>query len=527
MAEFDYVIVGGGSSGCALAGRLAKSGEHSIAVLEAGRRQWPKITAIPAALLKTVGNKRYDWMYLSEPDPSRKGRIEPWHRGMGPGGSGLINGMIFVRGAPGDFDNWERLGATGWGYKDVLPYFKRFEHSEIENDQYRGGLGPQSISKLRFVHPSTELFIRAAEASGIPYTPDYNGGRQDGVSYTQAIQKRGRRHSPYDAFLAPAIRSGAVHLIEEALAHRVVFEGKNAVGVEYVVNGVVQTIRARKLVVLSGGSINTPKLLMQSGIGHGPDLQAAGITPLVENPEVGKNLIEHPGLFLRAAVNIPTLNQVATPLGNALAMAQWFRGKGPATTTTAQALAFHRTQPGLETPDVQIHFTAFGFTGPVETDPKQRLITVAPSVNHPKSRGEIRLRGPDATTSPLILPRLLEDPEDLATLRRGVRLCGQILNAPPLSQHITSIVDAAPFNAPDDELDEILRETVGPLYHPVGTCRMGSDDNAVLTPTLRVRGVTGLAVADASIMPDHISGNTHAAALMIGEQAADLFRSHS
>jgi choline dehydrogenase len=524
MVEYDYIIVGGGSSGCALAGRLAQNGERSIAVLEAGNRRWPSITAIPAALLHTVGNKRYDWMYLSEPDPSRQDRIELWPRGLGPGGSGLINGMIFVRGAPGDFDRWESLGAKGWGYKDVLPYFRRLEHSEIESDQHRGGFGPQSISKLRYVHPSTELFIRAAEAVGIPFTPDYNGPRQDGVSYTQAAQEGGRRHSPFDAFLAPALRSGAAQLIEGAHVARVLFEGKKAVGVEYRSNGATHVIRARKLVVLSGGSINTPKLLMQSGIGEAGQLKAAGITPLFDSPEVGKNLMEHAGVFLRAAIDIPTLNQESTPIRKALALAKWLGGRGPATTTTAQALAFHRTLPGLDAPDVQIHFTAFGFTGPLETDPAQRLISVAPSVNHPRSRGEIRLRGNDPLAAPLILPRMLEDPEDLATLRRGVRLCGKILSAPPLAKHVTQIIDAAPFNAPDDELDDILRASAAPLFHPVGTCRMGSDDKAVLTPDLLVRGVSGLAVADASIMPRHISGNTHAAALMIGEKAADLFR---
>jgi choline dehydrogenase len=524
MSEYDYVIVGGGSSGCALAGRLAQQGERSIAVLEAGKRRWPKITAIPAALLATVGTPRYDWMYLSEPDPSRKDRIELWPRGLGPGGSGLINGMIFVRGAPADFDRWESQGAQGWSYADVLPYFRRLETSEIGDDQHRGALGPQSISKLRFVHPSTELFIKAADAAGVPFIPDYNGPHQDGVSYTQAAQRKGRRHNPFDAFLAPAIRSGAVDLIEGAHAQKALFEGHRAVGVQYLSDGVVRTVRARKLVVLSGGAINSPKLLMQSGIGDGVKLQAAGVTPFVDSPEVGANLMEHAGVFLRAAIDIPTLNQASTPLRKAWALAQWLAGRGPATTTTAQAVAFHRTVPGLDSADVQIHFTAFGFTGPLQTDPGQRLISVAPSVNHPRSRGEVRLRGPDPMTAPLILPRLLEDVEDLATLRRGVRLCGRILASEPLAQHVTEIVDAAAFNASDADLDDLLRETAAPLFHPVGTCRMGSDARSVLTPALRVRGVDGLAVADASVMPSHISGNTHAAALMIGEKAADLFR---
>lgn len=525
--EHDWVIVGAGSSGCALAGRLAASGERSIAVLEAGKRHWPRITAVPAALLSTVGNPRYDWLYMSEPDPTREGRTELWPRGLGPGGSGLINGMIFVRGAPADYDAWRDLGAIDWGYADVLPYFRRLESSEVGDESDRGRHGPQPISKLRYVHPATDLFIRAAQATGIPFTPDYNGPRQDGVSHVQATQQGGRRRSPFDSFLKSAIRGRSVRLIEAARAQRLVFEGTRAVGVEYEQGGITHVIRARKLVVLSGGTINTPQLLMLSGIGPASDLEAVGVTPLVNIPDVGANLMEHVGVMLRAQVDLRTLNQESTALRKALSIVKWLAGKGPATTPTAQAVAFQRTQPGLTAPDVEIHFSAFGFTGPLQTDPRQQLISIAPSVNHPHSRGQIRLRSKDPAAAPMILPRLLQSTEDLATLRRGVRLCMKIFAAQPLAPHVVRVLDAALLDSGDAALDEFLRANTGPIYHPVGTCRMGSDSRSVVTPDLRVRGVQGLAIADASIMPRHISGNTHAATLMIGEKAADLFRTPS
>jgi len=524
VEEFDFVIVGAGSSGCALAGRLAEDGRHSVAVIEAGRERRPKLTAIPAALVHTIGNPRYDWQYLSEPDPTRDGRIEPWPRGLGPGGSGLINGMIFVRGAPQDFDAWRDMGATGWGYRDVLPYFRRFETSEIAGEQSRGALGPQAIGALRYVHPVTRMFIESAVAAGIPFTPDYNGDAQEGVGFTQATQRNGRRHSPFDAFLEPAVRRGLVKLIQEARVLRVVMDGATATGVEYERDGVVRTVRARRQVVLSGGAINTPQILMLSGIGDPAALQAAGIHPLVDNAEVGANLMEHPGIFMRAEVDVPTLNQQATTLGKALAVLQWLAGRGPATTPTAQALAFLRSIDGMAEPDIQIHFTAFGFTGPGQTSPAERLISIVPSVNHPESRGSITLASPDPRAAPRIFPRLLEAEADIATLRRGLRICTEILAAGPLGRHVRRIVDNPPLEDGEEAERAFIRATALPLFHPVGTCRMGSDARAVVGPDLSVRGVERLAVADVSIMPRHISGNTHASALMIGERAADLLR---
>jgi choline dehydrogenase len=429
-----------------------------------------------------------------------------------------------VRGAPADYDAWRDAGATGWSYQDVLPYFRRYETSTFPNSDARGKSGPQFISPLSYVHPTTDMFIESAVAAGVPFTKDYNDREQDGVGYVQSTQRNGRRHSPFDAFLQPALRQGRVELLQEARVQRVLFEGRRATGVEYLQGGVLRRISARKLVVLCGGTINTPQLLMLSGIGPAAQLQANGITPLVDAPEVGANLMEHAGTWMRAELDVPTLNQHATSVGKAMAVMKWLGGTGPATTPTAQAVGFVRTEPGLAGPDVQLHFAAFGFTGPGETDPGQRLIMVVPSVNHPESRGAIQLASGDPMAAPRILPRLLESPKDLATMRRGVRLCARILSSGPFKQHVLRLMEPPPLTGTDDELDEYIRMGAGPLYHPVGTCRMGSDANAVVTPDLKVQGVEGLAVADASIMPRHISGNTHACTLMIGEKAADLFR---
>ncbi|MDH7637644.1 GMC family oxidoreductase [Sphingomonas oryzagri] len=519
--EFDYVIVGAGSSGSALAAALARSSQATIAVIEAGVRRWPKITAIPAALLTTIGHHKYDWRYVSEPDPTRFGRTEAWPRGLGPGGSGLINGMIFVRGAPDDYDQWSQLGADGWAYRDVLPHFRRFESTDIGSEQSRGGLGPQTISALRYVHPMTTTFIEGAVTAGLEFNPDYNGSRQDGVSYVQATQSGGRRHSPYDAYLAPAIKSGRIRLIEGAHVKHVLFEGRTATGVLLEQGGGERTIRARRLVVLSAGSLNTPKLLMLSGIGKAATLKAHGITPLVESPEVGANLMEHAGIWLRAEVDRPTFNQEGRSVRRMVNVVRALMGQGPGTSPTAQAVGFVRTKAGLAAPDVQIHFTAFGREALDPKLPDRRLISVVPSVNHPLSRGEVTLASGDYRDAPLIHPRLFAEQEDVETLKRGLAKCLEILGSEPLASHVVRIENPPPED-PED-LDRHIRESAGPIYHPVGTCRMGSDEQAVLTPALHVRGTQRLAVCDASIMPRHVSGNTHAASMMIGDRAADLF----
>jgi choline dehydrogenase len=522
--DFDFVVVGAGAAGCAVAGRLASRPGVRVAVIEAGRAGRLRVEAIPAATIHTNGHPFYDWRLESQPDPSRLDRSEAWPRGLGPGGSTRINGMIYVRGAPRDFDAWRDLGARGWGYQDVLPYFRRIETSPFEESQVRGSTGPLRVSKLPYVHELTPRFIAAAGEAGLPFNPDINGESQDGVGYVQSTAKTGRRYDAFTAFLKPAIASGAATLLQGARARRVVFDGRRATGVEFEQDGVIRVIHARQGVILSGGAIHSPQLLMLSGVGPAAELRALGIEVVVDAPQVGQNLMEHVGIWMGVKVSVPTLNQQANLAGMAGALLQWLGGKGPAAAPTAQAVGFARTQPGLDSPDVQIHLTPFGHVG---RGPERKLapfpmISVVASVNHPRSKGWITLASADPTAAPLIFPRLLEDPDDLETLRRGVALCERIVGAPALRGAVEARIGWPDLAAEPAEADRQIRDLATPIYHPVGTCRMGSDAGSVIDPDLKVRGVEGLYVADASIMPRHISGNTQAAAMMIGDKAADL-----
>ncbi|MBO9694730.1 MAG: GMC family oxidoreductase N-terminal domain-containing protein [Sphingopyxis sp.] len=522
--DFDFVVVGAGASGCAVAGRLAAIPGARVAVLEAGRAGRLRIEAIPAATIYTNGHPFYDWKLVSQPDPSRLDRTEDWPRGRGPGGSTRINGMIYVRGAPGDFDAWRDLGAEGWSYRDVLPYFRRIETSADGESQVRGASGPLSVSPLPFIHDLTPRFIAAAGEAGLPFNPDINGECQDGIGYVQASARNGRRHDSFTAFLKPAIARGAAKILDGARARRVIFGNGRATGVEFEQDGMIRMARARRGVILSGGAIHTPQLLMLSGIGPAARLRELGIAVVADAPEVGCNLMEHAGIWMGLKVNVPTLNQQVNLPGMARAMFRWLAGKGPAANPTAQAVGFARTTAGLQSPDIQLHLTPFGHIGR-GSDRKLApfpMVSVVASVNHPRSKGRIDLASDDPADAPLIFPRLLDAPEDMATLRRGIELCGRIVDAPAFRDFVEERIGWPDLNAGDAEAEQQIRSLAGPIYHPVGTCRMGSDPASVVDPGLRVRGVEGLFVADTSIMPRHISGNTQAVAMMIGDRAADL-----
>ncbi|HWK63671.1 MAG TPA: GMC family oxidoreductase N-terminal domain-containing protein [Rhizobiaceae bacterium] len=523
--EFDYIVVGSGSAGSPLVARLVEKGA-SVLLLEAGKREKIHLTRVPAALMHTIGNKRYDWNYVTEPDPSRNGLQESWPRGRVPGGSSAINGMIFIRGAAADYDAWEAMGNTGWGWNSVLPYFRKMETADDDKDNaYRGGMGPLRVSALRWKHPISAKFIDSFVNAGVPLNPDLNGRSHEGVAWNQGSTRGGVRHSAFDAFVLPRLKDSKLTFMDDALVERVVMDGKRARGVDII--RASQRIRAsaRRGVVLSAGSINSPQILMLSGIGDPDELKRHGIEVRVASPEVGRNLMEHPGLYVRAEMDVETGNAYASPLGRVRAFAEWAMSRnGVLSVPTAQVLAFLKSTHDQEAPDLQFHLFPFGYfsnNGRLHV-PTRNLVTILANVNYPKSKGHLELRSSDPHTPVAIYPRLLDHRDDLECVLRGLDWIRLLASTPPFGNHVRELIDVPPLAAGRAADEQYVRKATVPFLHPVGTCRMGADDRAVIAPDLRVRGVEGLWVADTSIFPRHIAGNTNATAIMIGERAADL-----
>ncbi|MDW6021117.1 GMC family oxidoreductase N-terminal domain-containing protein [Mesorhizobium sp. BAC0120] len=523
--EFDYIVVGSGSAGSPLAARLVERGA-SVLLLEAGKREKLHLTRVPAALMHTIGNKRYDWNYVTEPDPTRNGLQESWPRGRVPGGSSAINGMIFIRGAAADYDAWEAMGNKGWGWNSVLPYFRKMETADEDKDNaFRGGMGPLRVSALRWKHPISAKFIDSFVNAGVPLNPDLNGRSHEGVAWNQGSTRGGVRHSAFDAFVLPRLKDSKLTFMDDALVERIVLDGKRARGVDVVRGGQRIRATARRGVVLSAGSINSPQILMISGIGDPAELKRHGIEVRVASPDVGRNLMEHPGLYVRAEMDIKTGNAYASPLGRVRAFAEWaLSRKGVLSVPTAQVLAFLRSTQDQEVPDLQFHLFPFGYfsnDGRLQV-PTRNLVTILANVNYPKSTGHLELRSSDPRTPVAIYPRLLDHADDLECVLRGLDWIRRLASTPPFGSHVRELLDVPPQAAGRSADEEYVRKATVPFLHPVGTCRMGVDDRAVVAPDLRVRGVEGLWVADASIFPRHIAGNTNATAIMIGERAADL-----
>lgn len=523
--DFDYIVIGSGSAGSPLTARLLDKG-MKVLLIEAGKRERIPITRLPAALIHTVGNPRYDWCYKTEPDPTRNGLVEAWPRGKVPGGSSAINGMIFIRGAKQDYDAWEALGNPGWGWKDVLPYFRRMETADNDKDNgVRGGMGPQRVSALRWKHPVSETFLKSFVAAGATFNADMNGVSHEGVAWNQGSTKNGIRASAFDSFVLPKLKDARLRFIDDTVVERVTIKDGRATGVEALQSGKKVGFTARRGVVLCAGSINSPQLLMLSGIGDPAELKKHGITPLVDSPEVGKNLLEHPGLYALAEMKVPTANRMARPLRGALAFGEWlFRRRGVMSVPTAQLIAFIRSRPELEYTDLQFHLFPFGLaqTKTKLEVPKADLVTILMNINHSKSVGHLELRSKDPHEKVAIFPRMLDHPDDVETLLGGIAWIRKICAQPPFSKDMIRFLDLPAEGSSREEEIAYLRRSTVPFFHPVGTCRMGPDDTAVVRPDLKVRGVEGLWVADASIMPRHISGNTNATAIMIGDKASDL-----
>ena len=526
--SYDLIVVGGGSAGGAMASRLSEDGKLDILLLEAGKSDQHPFTRIPAANIRAVQNPDFDWCFQAEPDPSISGRADVWPAGKRLGGGSAINAMIFIRGHRWDYDHWAELGARGWDYEGVLPYFRRMERNERGEDSHRGGSGPLSVSENRAGYPLTQAWIEAAQQAGIPRSKDLNGADCEGVDTIQLSQHKGWRHSTAAAYIRPALKRRNLTLELQARALRILIEDNRAVGVEYEQDGQRKTVRSSRGVVVCGGSVNSPRLLMLSGIGPGAHLRELGIPVVADLPGVGTNLQEHVGSHVVDDVNQTTLNSDLSPLRSVVHALNFFlAGRGALTSSIGHAQAFVKTREGIPAPNIQIQFAPLAF----DIDAQGKLVLrKTPSVNQavavmrPKSRGTVTLRSSNPDDMPVIRHQLLGDDDDMEQLVEGMTIARRIADQPALKRYITAEVrPGPPFQTPE-ALKQFLRLASIPFYHPVGTCRMGDGPMAVVDAELKVRGVDGLWVADASIMPTLPSGNTNATAIMIGEKGSDLVR---
>ena len=512
-AGYDYVIVGAGSTGCVLAGRLSEDPDVRVAVIEAGGSDRQAEIQTPIAF-PAVFKSQIDWDLLGEPEPGLDGRRLYLPRGRVLGGCGSINAMIYARGNRADYDEWAALGAEGWSYQDVLPYFRRSEDNERGEDAFHGVGGPLSVSDSRSMHPLVDAMIEAAAQAGHERNPDFNGARQEGVGRFQFTQRDGLRWSTADAFLHPARERPNLDVITYAMSTRILFEGDRAVGVEIVRNDEVLAVRAEREVIVSAGAYQSPVLLMLSGIGPAEHLRGLGIEVRADLP-VGENLQDHCMANMNFLTSQPGLFGALTPENFEL-LAQ---GRGPLTSNGPEGAAFIRTREGLDGPDVQFHFSPSLFYDEGLTAPHDHGVAFGPVVIKPSGRGWVRLRTPRPDSKPVVLSNFLTTEEDRASMLAGARIALEVAAQPALAGILTD-----PYSVPASDSDADVmawaRRASQTVYHPTSTCSMGP----VLDPQLRVHGFEGLRVADASVMPTITRGNTHAATIMIGEKAADLIR---
>ena len=523
--EADFVIVGAGSAGCVLAARLSEDPATRVILLEAGGEDTNFWIHIPLGFGKTFADKRVNWMFQTEPDPGAANRSIYWPRGKVLGGSSSINGMVYIRGQHEDFDHWRQLGCQGWSAGDVLPYFKRSVHQTRGADDWHGTDGPLTISDATYSHPICDAFIEGAVDLGFPRNPDFNGKEQEGVGYQQTTTRNGRRCSTAVGYLNPAKQRPNLRVITRALTERVLFDGKRAVGVAFRENGVAKTVRAVKEVILCGGAIGSPHVLMLSGIGPAAHLADKGVSVVHDLPGVGQCLQDHysAAVKLRSKEKITFNDVMMNPLKQlAVGIRYMIFRDGPLTMAAGPCALFARTRPELATPDVKISISPFSSDNPAAGLHKFSAFTVIVYQLRPDSRGEIRLKSLDAAASPSIIPRYLSDRNDQRTVVDGLKLIRRILGTKHFERYIESEFRPGPDVQSDDELLDYARGFGGTVYHPTSTCRMGNDPMAVVDPELRVHGIEGLRVVDASIMPTVASGNTNAATIMIGEKASDM-----
>ncbi len=524
MTEFDIVVIGAGSGGSAAAGRLSEDGKFSVCLLEAG-------TANTSWRIKAPGMlpflpKNSNWRFETVPQKGLDGRSGYQPRGKGLGGSSAVNAMLYIRGCAWDYDNWEALGCDGWAYSDVLPYFKRSEGNTRGADAFHGGEGPLSVSDQKWPNPGSLDFVEAAAALQLPRNTDFNGAQFEGVGLYQVTHKNGERWSASRAYVEGPQAAERLHVETDTLVNKVIIENGRAVGVEIKQGRSTWIIRARRAVILAGGVFGTPQTLMLSGIGPAEHLQAHGIPVVLDRPAVGSDLQDHIDYIAGFETGGDTFmgSNIKTVFKTIGSIIEWWRSRsGALTTPYAEAGGFAKTSPDIAVPDVQFHFVPAILENHGLETVKEIGFSAHVCVLRPESRGTVRLASADPAAAPLIDPNFFNDDRDMAVMKSGVRLLHRILAAPPIAKHGGKDRNATPLED-DAALERLIRSRADTVYHPVGTARMGSDKDAVCDPKLRVRGVEGLYIADASVMPRLISGNTNAPSMMIGERCADFVR---